>query len=113
MRQQLTRLLTQIEKLETRTAAIAEGLPEWALEGSAGFVMVASQLSELASRVSQAGDPTWFKPSEFTDRAWTEATTLGWKMLESENYGDAWILAVQELARWPEYRYLKQVEQTS
>jgi hypothetical protein len=112
MRQQLTRLLGQIERLETRTAAIAEGLPDWAPEGSQGFIMVASQLRDLASRVSQADDPAWFFPAEFTERAWTEATIVGWQMLESGDYGDAWMLSAQELQKWPAYKYPQRLEQT-
>lgn len=111
MRQQLTRMLSQIERLEVRTAEIQEGIPSWAMEGTVGHDMIVSHLRDLASRVSQAGDPTWFRPNEFTEAAWHEATVFGWEMIDSGGYGEAFVLGVQELQKWPKYQSPKLVEQ--
>lgn len=111
MRQQLTRMLGQIERLEVRTAEIQEGIPPWAMEGTPGFLMIVGHLRDLASRVSQADDPEWVLPSEFSDRAWHEATVFGWEMIDSGGYGEAFVLGVQELQKWPKYQSPKLVEQ--
>jgi hypothetical protein len=105
MQQRLTRLLSQIERLEARRAANANALPVWAARGSQGFLMVVTYLKELLSRISQAADPEWFEPDPPTDEAWHVVKPLGLAMLASDGYQDAWQLAQTELAKWPRYRY--------
>jgi hypothetical protein len=105
MQQRLTRLLRQIERLEARRTETETDLPAWADRDGQGFLMIKLNLRELAARVSQAADPEWFEPAEYSEQAWREATKLYWAMLESGGYREASMLAQAELAKWPRYRY--------
>jgi hypothetical protein len=105
MQQKLTRLRSQIERLQARMTEADTALPAWAARDGQGFLMIKIRLRELAARVTQASDPEWFEPSEYSEQAWREATKLYWAMIGSGGYGEASMLAQAELAKYPPYRY--------
>jgi hypothetical protein len=107
MQQRLTRLLTQISRLEARRAEAETALPAWAAKGTQGFMMVTVYLKDLLARISQANDPDWYwvNPAEPIEQAWREAAALCRAMLSSDCYGDALQLANAELDKYPAYRY--------
>jgi hypothetical protein len=107
MQQKLTRLRSQIERLEARMAEAETALPAWAAKGTQGFLMIAVHLRDLLARISQANDPDWywFNPAEPIEQAWREAAELCRAMLASDCYGDALQLANAALDKYPPYRY--------
>jgi hypothetical protein len=102
MRQQAKQLRGRIEKLEAQR----DELPAWCGgEHGQGHLMVVGHLVDLARRICQLRDPTWFSPRELLDEAWPELDRVGLAMLASGSYGNAEAIARTELAKWPRYQY--------
>jgi hypothetical protein len=105
---QFRRLISQLDRIEGRRAAMANKLPDWA-EDHQGGLMARVMLQHLGTRVSQANNPDWFDPSELTTEATREMGKLALSMLKTTSYADAYAVAQAELAKWPRYRYPHQV----
>jgi hypothetical protein len=63
MDQPFRQLISRLDRIEARRAAMATRLPEWAQDHQ-GAMMACVMLRKLGGRVSQATSPDWYEPAE-------------------------------------------------